>query len=308
LLPDFIVLEPLGGLGNRLQTSAYSLAYAAENGLKVSLLCLEGFDECFQGTCRSLGCSFPVSRFGFLGVGLIRRLLRSFVKKSVYLVCKCFPRFGRFLRVQIIEGSKAFPVVLNSPEIHEQISAHRLTVIMGYYIYCSPELLVKHRVQILDFFTPSGGVNAKCQQIVGSLKQDFDLVIGVHIRHGDYKEYSGGEHFFSFDEYQRWMASLCEGEGGQSLHFIVCSDADLSQCDFGEISWQRGSGKFIEDMYVLAACDYVMGPFSTYNRWSAFYGQVPRLELQRHLQNILLEDFSSVEDLTYMAPVTRRLN
>jgi hypothetical protein len=304
-LPNLIVLEPCGGLGNRLQTSAYSLAYAVEKGFKISLLCLEGFDECFKGTSRNLGCLFPVSRFHIPGRGLLRQVLRSFVAKSTYLVCKCVPLVGQFLKIQILEGSKAFPLVLDSPEIHGQIRSHRLTIVMGYYIYCSPKLLVKHNKQIIEFFEPCNGGYAKGKNAVMSLRKNFDSIIGVHIRHGDYQDYLSGEHFFAFDEYRQWMTSLCENEEGQSLHFIVCSDADLSQCDFDRISWQSGPGDFIEDMYLLAACDYVMGPFSTFNRWSAFYGGVPRLELKRHLLSVSLRDFSPVKDLTYMAPVTR---
>lgn len=304
-MPDFIVLEPAGRLGNRLQTSAYSLAYAAEYHLKVFLLCLDGFEACFKGSRKNFGCSFPVVRFRLAGAKLFRRFFRDFVE-TITVVCERFPYVRRFLRFQILEGSKAFPVVLDSPEIHEQIRSHRLTIIKGYYIYCSPELLVKHRQPVTAFFEPTGGTYAESQKTVKCLKQEFDLVIGVHIRHGDYKEYADGEHFYTFDEYLNWMTSLCENEKGRYLYFVVCSDADLSQCDFDGVSWGPGPGSFLEDMYVLAACDYIMGPFSTYNRWSAFYGKIPRLELLRQIKDISLRDFSPVEDLTYMAPRARR--
>ena len=42
------------------------------------------------------------------------------------------------------------------------------------------------------------------------------------------------------------------------------------------MDWTPGPGTEIGDLYSLAACDYIIGPPSTYTQWASFYGQVPR--------------------------------
>ena len=36
----------------------------------------------------------------------------------------------------------------------------------------------------------------------------------------------------------------------------------------------------VEDLYALAACDYVLGPVSSFTQWASFYGSKPLLHLR----------------------------
>jgi hypothetical protein len=50
-----------------------------------------------------------------------------------------------------------------------------------------------------------------------------------------------------------------------------------------------GPGHFIEDLYALASCDYIIGPPSTFSQWASFYGNVPR-----YMVNYKAEQFYGV--------------
>jgi hypothetical protein len=63
------------------------------------------------------------------------------------------------------------------------------------------------------------------------------------------------------------------------------------------MEWEAGPKDPIEAMYSLAGCDWIIGPDSSFNRWSAFYGKVPRYEIQNPYAEFSLTDFRLVVDL-----------
>jgi hypothetical protein len=73
--------------------------------------------------------------------------------------------------------------------------------------------------------------------------------------------------------------------------FLLCSNEALDLRDFADLPVRLATGHFVEDLYALAACDYVLGPPSSYSMWASFYGQVPLLHIERPEQEIQLTDF-----------------
>jgi hypothetical protein len=58
-----------------------------------------------------------------------------------------------------------------------------------------------------------------------------------------------------------------------------------------EVPHYLGSNHIIEDMYALAACDYLIGVHSTYSGWASFYGRVPLFNLTDPAQVLTLDQF-----------------
>lgn len=46
-------------------------------------------------------------------------------------------------------------------------------------------------------------------------------------------------------------------------------------------------------MYLLARCDYIIDPPSTYTMWASFYGNVPLYMITDPTQSILLDSFQT---------------
>jgi hypothetical protein len=50
---------------------------------------------------------------------------------------------------------------------------------------------------------------------------------------------------------------------------------------------------FITDMYVLAACDAILGPPSTFSIWASYYGRVPLMQLEHRDQQVEIGPYVS---------------
>jgi len=62
---------------------------------------------------------------------------------------------------------------------------------------------------------------------------------------------------------------------------------------FTGIKTHFGTGHFIEDLYTLASCDYIIGPPSTFTMWASFYGRVPLYKI------IDRNKLQEIDDFTY---------
>jgi hypothetical protein len=69
--------------------------------------------------------------------------------------------------------------------------------------------------------------------------------------------------------------ALAPGPDGQQVAFFLSSDEPIPTQLSDGLDVIPSSGVVIEDLYGLAACDFFIGPPSTFGRWAAFYGDVP---------------------------------
>jgi hypothetical protein len=123
------------------------------------------------------------------------------------------------------------------------------------------------------------------------------LILGVHIRHGDYRKHRKGSLFFLPKDYRRWMEEFAESFPGKKVGYAVCSDAKQHEDDFSGLEFVFGAGNFradaygnrrhspierdvIEDNYRLSLCDYILGTISTFCSWAAFWGNKPLLQVR----------------------------
>ena len=58
--------------------------------------------------------------------------------------------------------------------------------------------------EIKEYFEVSSRYNSKINDPLDNLK-DCDVIIGVAIRHGDYKTWQNGKFFIATEIYQKWM-------------------------------------------------------------------------------------------------------
>jgi hypothetical protein len=135
--------------------------------------------------------------------------------------------------------------------------------------------LKKHALLIKKFFTP---LSVYCQNIallLEKIRQEVDIVIGIHIRRGDYARFENGRYFYSFEVYAQKAKELAQQFDGKKVGFLLCSDDTINVAAFDGLRAFPGTGHFIEDLYSLARCDYLIGPPSSFSAWASFYGDVP---------------------------------
>jgi hypothetical protein len=290
-----ITLDSPGQLGNRLQLCAHIMSHALENNHSVMIFCLDEYADLFQGCARKIHHHLGKTLIILPKLeqnSLLSRLLNRIVIRGIYRISW----LAKLLKISEIQAYSN-GVILSNPSYRNITHRSNIVLLRGYFYY-DPQALTKHGDQVRHFFQPLDRHQNNIDTTITKARKIADILVGVHIRHGDYANYQNGKHFFSFAEYENVMGQMQSLFLDRSVHFLVCSDDTLSPETFSSgISWQPGPGNIIEDMYSLAECDYIIGPKSTFNSWSAFYGKVPRYEIQDALAQFTLDNFNFVECL-----------
>lgn len=248
-----VVAQSMGQLGNRLIQFSHLIAFSRDHGVSVANPAFSLYPEFFDSTQNDLLCRYPprsgrwVSKtMQRLAYYLIRtaaatRLL-SLVPNSIWveqhwttgeydLGNAHFVKFARTKRFVFLTGSWMH-------RYHQGLERHLDAVRQHFQLV--PEL----RARIIQFFEP--------------IQQTADVVIGVHIRQGDNASDPIRRDAFTTEQYANVMRKAAALFPDKQIVFLVCSDRTQSESAFPNLRIFHGPGAFIEDMYVLAECDYIM--------------------------------------------------
>jgi hypothetical protein len=153
--------------------------------------------------------------------------------------------------------------------------------------------------ELKRIFRPKAEIMQKAEAMIASLRNDADLVVGVHIRRGDYATWNEGRFFFELEEYHQFMLRVQQLYKDKKVAFFISSNEDFSPEQFAGCTCKRfgrePSGAIL-DLYTLSLCDRIMGPVSSYSRWASFIGQVPLCFLELKEQQFTDESFSKIVD------------
>ena len=111
-------------------------------------------------------------------------------------------------------------------------------------------------------------------------RNSSEVVIGLHIRRGDYKNFLGGKYYYTLEQYGRVMHKVEGYFEKEKIRWLICSNEFIDLGYFSGFDTIKGNGQIVEDMYAFAACDYIVGPPSTYTGWASFYGKKPLYHIE----------------------------
>ncbi len=153
--------------------------------------------------------------------------------------------------------------------------------------------------ELKRIFRPKTEIVEKGKRIIKQLKEETDIVIGVHIRRGDYATWNEGRFYYELEDYYQFMLRIQELYKDKKVGFFISSNEDFSLGIFKQCKCRRfekePSGAIL-DLYTLSICDYIIGPFSSYSRWASFIGEVPLCFLETREQQFTNESFSKIVD------------
>jgi hypothetical protein len=114
---------------------------------------------------------------------------------------------------------------------------------------------------------------------IHSLKASGKLVVGIHVRRGDYSIYENGAYYFSDSFYCNIMnkiGSILGSQTSKRIEFIIFSNEATSfdGCITSRNAWYI-------DHHLMMQCDYLLGPPSTFTLWASYMGRVPYLHITR---------------------------
>ena len=159
--------------------------------------------------------------------------------------------------------------------------------------------LAKTKKELIQIFMPKAEITEKIQTLIKEIRENHDLIIGVHIRHGDYKTWRGGRHYYTFQDFHTFMLQIKKLYTSHKVAFFISSNTQVDTSIFDGchcFKFNNEPSGDILDLYTLSACDLIIGPWSTYSRWASFIGEVPLCFIKDRNQIIQKDDFSIIND------------
>ncbi len=297
----FIIALRCGRLANRLVLFANFIAFAAEHGHRVANVTFHSYADRFETTLRDIYCRYPSpqrqSVFDVFGAAPLVRKSRFFYHavRAASVLQHRYGIFGRRMVTLYEENDMPVPP-LDGPEIAAQICDAKTVFVYGWR-FRAPDCVRRHAEKLRTFFRPITKHEQASRQVVERLRQNADVVAGVHIRLGDYKDWHGGQYYFEVERYASWMRELVAQFPGRSVAFFVCSNEPRRVEEFPGLTVGFGTDVPVEDLYALSNCDYIVAPLGTFSQWSSFYGNKPLFQLRGTDARIELGQFS-IPDLS----------
>ena len=159
--------------------------------------------------------------------------------------------------------------------------------------------LAQTKSELQHIFRPRQEIVEKAEAMIAEIRKEANLVVGVHIRHGDYKTFENGRYYYTLEEYHQMMLNIQELYKDKHVAFFISSNESFSMDIFTECSCYRfgkePSGDIL-DLHTLSLCDRIVGPWSTYSRWASFIGEVPLCCIKEKQLYFEEKEFSKITD------------
>lgn len=272
-----IIGKRAGQLGNRLFVFAHIIANAIEYDYEVQNPSFFGYSQYFIGTRNDFFCRFP-ARSSRWNSPALQQLFYRIINKGV-LPLSGFNSFAKLLNITFLDindktSSEECYDLTNPDYINLATSSNRL-IIKDAWLCRDFKNLEKHADQVRNYFTPVEKHAVAVSSLISKTRRDSELLVGVHIRQGDYKRWQGGKYYFTSSEYAAFMARIVATMPEKQITFLICSNEKQDELFFTGLNYIFGNNHQLEDMYAFAQCDFLIGPPSTYTSWASFYGSVP---------------------------------
>ena len=289
-LATVLVARPEGQLGNRIFQAAAFQAAAWEMGFSVLNPALGPYAEFFPALAEDFFCrpgqELPMARWRLL----FCRTLDALTSRPLHPVWAA----GGCAVLDITashDGSEE-DYDLCGEEFQRILSRHRLVVAKGWK-FRAHAALKSRRDEVVRLFTPHSGIRAEVERHIAQARSGCDILVGLHVRRGDYANWLGGKFFYGLDAYADWLKAANALWPGKKVGFLICSNESVDDLlHLPGVSASAGPGAPITDLYALAACDFLIGPPSTFTLWASYYGGAPLHMLMEKDQTLQIAGFA----------------
>ena len=164
--------------------------------------------------------------------------------------------------------------------------------------------LAQTKRELQHIFRPREAIMQQASRMMADIRQEADIIVGVHIRHGDYKTFYNGRYYYTLEEFHQFMLRIQALYNDRRVAFFISSNEPFDVSIFEGCRCHRfgkePSGDIL-DLYTLSLCDRILGPWSTYSRWASFIGEVPLCFIESKDQQLTDDSFSVVTDFYHFA-------
>lgn len=147
-------------------------------------------------------------------------------------------------------------------------------------VYCWPYYdllnLYKNQDAVRQAIIPQKKYCMSVKQEMQELRENYEYVIGVHIRRKDYRYWLQSKYFYDFSVYRSCISNV--NHNFSNAVYVLFSDEEIPEdmYDHSLNFYKIKDSSEINDLLFLSMCDYIIGPPSTYSGWASFYGNVPK--------------------------------
>ncbi|WP_404783806.1 hypothetical protein [Altericista sp. CCNU0014] len=318
--PLLVYTHGAGRLGNQLFAYAHFVAFLKEHSGQYNFInfAFTPYAKLLKYTSTPLGCTYPTvhrqlatlqnlvsilevrPKTGATAVLQEKALVN--IARSLHAYADLIPNAQSLVAKDIyywslIAGQRLSYLDLALPQTVDLLSSKSLSVLAGWGIR-SWSLLEKHGDFVREALAFHPQYEGAASTFVRDLRQQYDYLIGVAIRQGDYRSAADFKCFmFETDRYVDWIRqaqSTFSHKG--TVGFIVTADEPQDIDRFAGLNVHfatgiaGGSGHFIESLIELSLCDLLMTSGTTFAGWAAFWGNIPILPLYESNQKIRAED------------------
>lgn len=290
-------------LCNQLFPLANTLVLGLETRQSVMFPSFIPYADSFQGSASGVSPSFSLQRT------MVGPPARQALRQNIWRLAWLIARLGKMcglVRFRPWEIDRYLN--LSAPGTKIAVKAGARQVLRGFYCI-HDEALTTYGDRVRAYFKLVPQIAAEVDARVTQARQGADILVGVHLRMGDYREFLGGALFYEATEYRQVMARAVGLFPERKVRFMICSNETQPPELFRGLDVCLGPGGSVTDLYALAACDHIIGAPSTYSAWASFHGKTPRFVLpertpeQRQagaVPNLRLADFK-IHDWGYGA-------
>jgi hypothetical protein len=271
-----IIADKNGQIGHRLFLFAHYIANSIRYDYKLINPDFNEFRDYFdsakQNDYGNLAVSTRFSNSVFLN-NIITRIFK-FIAAVLHRTIPA-TRWYKLVRIYQTSDQHIDKFIFHDIEKDRLFSRNEKIVFMQGWSFRSPESVVEYKKEIRRHFRLKPFWKLKVDNFVNSCKGEADMLIGVDIRRGDFKNFMNGKYYYSAEEYRSFMEQTIKLFPEKKITFVICSNERIQINDLDNCNVVYGPGHFIEDLYTLAECDYLLGPPSTFSQWASYYGDKP---------------------------------
>ncbi len=281
-----VISEKFGQLGNRLFLFAQFVANSIECGYRVWNPAFEDYAHEFEEMKDAGFVTYPPNSWDTLG-----KRCRSLAWRAITSTASCPLKLPMFDVASYLDSENR-TVDLQSATFQSVRKRHAVLQVKGWE-FRDPGSLRVHAEKVRRFFEPRTDTRIAAQTLCDRLREHADVLVGLHVRRGDYADFAGGRHFHSFEQYEALMVRLAALFHPKKVCFAICSNDSAAGCLTERVGLQAslGPGTTVADLLTLAFSDYIVGPPSTFSVWASYWGNTPLLMLMDIDQSVTLDQF-----------------
>jgi|GEM_PF-5447900 len=278
-----VIISKLSGqLANRLHFVAHFMANSKAHRYRLIITCFPEFNELFEPQDQF----FPAI---VIRDSIFRKFINRFINNSKSVSLKL--RFN--IPGVVFHFIPQYDSSLNNFNIDSDdftnLAKQKIVLPEGW-IYRDFKHLKSFRKELAAYFSPKPIFKEQVQAEIDRAKLLGSTLIGIHIRRTDYKDFNSGKWYYSNLQYRAKMLEVTSILS--NCVFILCADEKLDASDFEDLSVIYAPRPAIVDLYLLAACHYIMGPPSTFSGWASCIGDVPAYYINDPLLPIKINSFN----------------